>query len=473
MNHLAARLRPYPEKCRLPFILYPPAMWTNPLGHEFAGRHLGLDRSAGDYVLYLSVPFCRVRCKACPYFIRTLSEDDDSGIEDDYVDALIADARRWAAYPRWRDGRLRSIYIGGGTGSILSTRNLRRMVEAVTSAFPGASDLSVTLEGNARDFDDEKLDYVAASPITRVSLGVQSFDTGVLRVVGSPHAAEDSRRVIAGLAGRGFRNVQLDLMYNLPGHNIEVWRRDLQALRDLQIEHFTIYLYRVHPGTAQDRLIRNGEVPPVLDPDSQYVTRMRGEAIASAAELGYRQYMFDHFARPGFESSYNHWTFKEAADALGLGAGAYSFINGYRTGTAKDVGKYVEAVQSGHHMITSVSHQMSDRVRKERYVIFAFQYWRLDFADYRNKFGSELLDDFGEVVTRLQDKGLVEVGTDRVVMTPLGQDWRMNVLLEFVNPAFWSDGAALEQPNWAMNVPMVELVSTSRDRWLGPTQAQL
>jgi len=458
---------PYPEKCRLPFILYPPAMWANPMGGDFAPAHLGLERSAGDYVLYLSIPFCRVRCKACPYFVRTLDENDDTGVEDRYVTALIADARRWAAAPRWSAGRLRAVYIGGGTGSILSTANLRRLVTAITSSFPAAPDLSVTLEGNARDFDDEKLDFVAHSAINRVSLGVQSFDPQVLRVVGSPHAAQESLRTIDGLARRGFQNVQVDLMYNLPGHDLDVWRRDLETLRRLHVQHFTIYLYRVHAGTAQDRLIRKGAVPAPRDPDSEEVIGMRRQAIAVAEAMGYRQYMFDHFARPGFESAYNRWTFKEAVDALGIGAGAYSFINSYRTGTSKDVQGYIDAVEQGAHVISTVSQQMTPRVRRERFVIFAFQYWHLDLAAYRAKWNSDFLDDFGDIARRLERRGLVEITDRHVVLTELGRDWRMNVLLEFVNPAFWGEAGALEQPNWAMNLPMVELVAGRRTQWLG------
>ena len=461
------RTKPYPDKCRLPFILYPPAMWENSLGSNFAQSHLGLNESAGDYVVYISIPFCRVRCKACPYFVQILSENDSADYEERYVDALIKDIRRWGSYPRWRDGSLRAIYIGGGTGSILKTHNLKRVVDALFESFPVVSDYSLTLEGNARDFTEDKLDYVANSPINRVSLGVQSFDETVLRIVGSPHAAESSLAIINGLNKRGFNNIQMDMMYNMPGHTIEAWKRDLKMLESLDIKHFTIYLYRIHEGTPQDMLIKKGEVPPVFDPDSEYVMSMYQEAVKYADKLGYKMYMFDHFAQSGYDNPYNWYTFKEARDALGIGAGAYSFINSYRTGTKKDVDSYIETVNRGEHMITAVSNHMSPRIRKERYAIFAFQYFDIEFAAYRQQFGCEFLDDFGDIVTKLQKKGLVEILSDRIIMTELGKEWRMNVLLEFVNPSFWGDISAIEQPNWAMNISMVDLVASKRERWLG------
>jgi hypothetical protein len=110
---------------------------------------------------------------------------------------------------------------------------------------------------------------------------------------------------------------------------------------------------------------------------------------------------------------------------------------------------------------------MSSRVRKERYVIFSFQYFDVEFESYRQQFGCELLDDFGNIINRLVQKGLVKIESERIIMTELGKEWRMNVLLEFVNLEFWGDLEAIEQPNWAMNVPMVDLVANKRERWLG------
>jgi oxygen-independent coproporphyrinogen-3 oxidase len=458
---------PYPEKIYLPFILYPPSMKKNEEGSSFAQNHLDIDKSAGDYILYLSIPFCRVQCKSCPYFISLLSANDNSDIEDRYVDALIKDIRKWGTYPRWRDGNLRGIYIGGGTGSILSTRNLERLVDAIFESLPVAKDYSLTLEGNARDYTEDKLDYVAHSPINRVSLGVQSFNEKILRVIGSPHAAEQSLATIRGLQARGFTNIQFDMMYNLPGHTLDIWKEDLDVLKDLNIKHFTIYIYRIHRGSTQERLVSAGKVPAMQDRESPMVKKMYTDALDIAEKAGFRMYMFDHFAQPGYENMYNHWAFREAADALGVGAGAYSFINHHRTGSAKDVAGYIETVNRGEHMITAVSDKMDIRVRKERYVIFAFQYGRIEFDAYGRKFQSRFMEDFGDIISRLVRKRLVTVHPDHVEMTDLGKSWHMNIMLEFINPRFWNDIISMSEPNWAMNIPMVDLVANSRERYLG------
>ncbi|WP_437957067.1 coproporphyrinogen-III oxidase family protein [Sorangium sp. So ce119] len=468
---MLSQTQPYAERCRLPFILYPPAMWTNREGHDFSDR-LALDQTAGDYVVYVSVPFCRVRCKACPYFINTLSPEDPKGEENRYLNALIRDIERWGSYPRWKEGRCRAVYIGGGTGSILTTKNLERLVNAIQKSFPLAEGYGFTLEGNARDFDEPKLDYVASSAINRVSLGVQSFHPEVLKIVGSPHAAEESARVITALHERGLKDVSLDLMYNMPLHTLAEWQSDLERVQDLGVTHFTIYLYRIHEGTAQDLLIKQGKIPPVRDPESPEVIQMRREATRFAERLGYREYMFDHFAKPGFESQYMLWSWREAdKDALAIGPGAYSYINGYRVGTDKDVDGYVADVDRGRHRFSTVSVKMDDRGRRERYVIFAFEFFHIDFAHYKQTFGTSFLDDWGDLARKLERKGLVDLLPDRMQLTELGREWRANILLEFVNPAYWNDRAALRERNWSMNTPMVQIVANDRKKWLGEVEA--
>lgn len=458
---------PYPRKCYLPFILYPPAMRRNDQGGRFMLESIDMNKEGDDFVLYISVPYCRVRCKACPYFIAVLPKTDHRGEEDRYVDALVTDMAHWASYQKWRTGRLRAIYLGGGTGSLLKTTNLRRVVDAVFENFNVPKGYCFTLEGNARDFDDEKINYVAKSKITRLSLGVQSFQPDVLRIVGSPHAAEESIAVTRAFQERGFFNIQMDLMFNMPEHTLDVWRRDLATMVDLDIPHFTIYLYRIHPDTPQAKLIRANKVAPALHPDLPEVRSMRREVRDMATAHGYRQYMVDHFCRSGFENKYNLWSWKVYTDALAIGPGAYSYFDGYRFGTEKDIESYIAHVDRGEFFISTIGERMSRRVERERYVIFRLLFFSISFGEYRERYGTEFADDFGPIIDRLLRKKLVTVDSDGMHLTELGVEWQSNVILEFFNPAFWSDKNSLSEPNWSMNIPMVELGSHSRSYWLG------
>lgn len=470
MTTIAAPPAPYPAKYTTPFLLYPPALWRNAIGTDFAQEHLGLQEQGTDYVMYLSVPFCRVRCHSCPYFVDLLSIHDKKtqNKEERYVEALLADLERWASYPRFATGRLRAIYIGGGTGSILSTANLKRLIDTITTKFPLQDGYELTLEGNARDYDGPKLDYVADSPITRISLGVQSFDPGILKVIGSPHGAEQSVTAINEFHSRGFRNVQMDMMYNLPGHTRQIWQNDLRRLADLDVEHLTTYLYRIHDDTPQAKFIATGKVQPLLDKESQYVKNMQSDLVEAAAELGFTNYMFDHYAKPGAESIYNEWTFgKNMIEVLGVGPGAYGFVNDYRIGTAKNVEGYIAASNRGEHLISAVSQKVDGKVRRERYLVNVLQYGRIDLAAYYGYFGTELTEDFTGVVEKLVDRGLAVLEGRRLILTDLGREWHMNVMLEFTNDQFWGDTSVLDSPHWAMNTPMVELFAGRKQDWLG------
>ena len=461
------RDRPYPNKCYLPFILYPPGMHRNAEGEAFLNRLPALHDEGGDFVLYLGIPFCRTRCKSCPYFISLLAENDRRNSEDLFVDALIKDIAHWATFRRWETGLLRNIYIGGGTGSILTTANLKRLVDTVFSLFTVSDDYEFTLEGNARDFDEEKIDFLVSSRINRLSLGVQSFQPEILATIGSPHAADDSIRVIRALQGRGFENIQLDLMYNMPGHTLDVWQRDLKKLSELDVPHFTIYLYRIHRDTPQHKLIAKGKVAPPPDAETPMVKAMYTEAKALAEAMGFEMYMVDHFCKPGYENMYNHWNWKVYVDTLAIGPGSYSYFDGYRLGTGTDVEAYVQACERGEFVISSTTDALSARVQRERYVIFALLYYEIEFAFYASKFGSSFLEDFESEIGRLTAKGLIELLPDRIRLTPLGLIWHTNIILEFFNPAFWSDTASLSEPNWSLNGVMVEVGAQERSFWLG------
>lgn len=459
--------KPYPNKCYLPFILYPPGMHKNSEGGDFVTDRINMEQEGVDFTLYIGVPFCRTRCKSCPYFVSLLPENDKHNREDAYVDALLKDMKKWASYRKFGEGTLKNIYIGGGTGSILKTANLKRIVDGVFEHFHVDADYEFTLEGNARDYDEEKIDYVASSRINRLSFGVQSFHPEILSVIGSPHAAEDSARVIRAFQQRGLTNIQMDLMYNMPGHTLEIWKSDLKTLVELDVPHFTIYLYRIHQETPQFKLISKGKVEKPQDPENTMVKAMYREAKQMAEELGYKMYMVDHFCKPGYENQYNHWNWKVYIDTLAIGPGSYSYFDGYRLGTETDIEKYIEHANRDEFLISSVTDKMSGRVQRERYVVFALLYYEIEYKFYESKFGTRFLDDFAEEIERLERKGLVTLDDEAMRLTELGLIWHTNVILEFFNPAFWGDTDSLSEKNWSLNGVMVEVGAHERSYWLG------
>jgi oxygen-independent coproporphyrinogen-3 oxidase len=253
----------------------------------------------------------------------------------------------------------------------------------------------------------------------------------------------------------------------MPGHTFDIWKRDLETLSTLDVPHFTIYLYRIHAETPQQKLILRGKVAKPENPETPMVKAMYREALEAAEKMGYNMYMVDHFCKPGYENMYNHWNWKVYVDTLAIGPGSYSYFDGHRLGTETDVEKYVTAATEGKLLISTVTDYLSPRVQRERYVVFALLYYEIEYAFYQSKFGTEFREDFAEELERLERKGLIELLPDRMRVTKLGLIWHTNVILEFFNPAFWNDTRSLGEPNWSLNGVMVEVGAHDRAHWLG------
>ncbi|KZL23799.1 coproporphyrinogen-III oxidase family protein [Pseudovibrio sp. WM33] len=462
----------YKNHCYMPFILYPPDMYdvSDPELQTELDTSLDLTTDGTDFVMYLSVPYCRVRCKACPYFVDLLPKNADkkADLMDRYVDALVLDLKRHAATERWGNATLRGVYIGGGTGSLLEIHHMDKVLGTLSRYFRLADDCEITLEGNAEDFTPEKADYVAKSIINRVSLGAQSFQPKVLKTVGSPHQANQTIEAIRMLQDAGLEHISLDMMYNMPDHTVEDWRKDFEVISELGIKHLTTYLYRVTPGTQQEKLIQAGKVSPVADPESDEVHQMQAMIAEFAKQAGMNNYMLEHYAEPGYESKYNRYTMRECVDALGVGAGAYSFINQRRTGTAKDVDGYIAAVENCDPTFTTASIQLTPLMSRQRYMIFNLLYYRIDKDHYAKNWGNDLAEDFPEILQGLLDDRLMRDEGDAYVVTELGRAWLQNIMLEFFDESMWENSVALQQQqsSWAMNDHMITLGASKKIHWL-------
>lgn len=187
----------YKNRCYMPFILYPPDMYDVSDGESENNliKSLSLESDGTDFVMYLSVPYCRVCCKACPYFVDLLpmNKGKSQDLLDRYVDALVLDLKRHAATRRWGNARLRGVYIGGGTGSLLEITHLDKILTTLTRYFNLAKDCEITLEGNAKDFTKEKAVYIADSIINRISLGLNL--SNLKYYAPSVHRIKRSRRL--------------------------------------------------------------------------------------------------------------------------------------------------------------------------------------------------------------------------------------------------------------------------------------
>jgi oxygen-independent coproporphyrinogen-3 oxidase len=263
--------------------------------------------------LYIHIPWC---VRKCPYCDFNSHEARGELPEDDYVAALLADLE--AALPRVWGRPVFTVFIGGGTPSLLSVRALDALLSGVRARLPLAPDAEITLEANPGTAEAGKFAGFRAAGINRLSLGIQSFNDRHLAALGRIHDATQARRA-AELALRTFDNVNLDLMYGLPGQTAAESDADIAAAVALAPQHVSAYHLTIEPNTYFHRY------PPAL-PDDDATADMQVAVEAQLAAAGYEHYETAAFARPGRHSRHNlnYWMF---GDYVGIGAGAHGKLS--------------------------------------------------------------------------------------------------------------------------------------------------
>lgn len=292
------------------------------------------ERVAG---IYIHVPFCQGRCIYCDFYSTTEGEEWKSR----YVDALLAELRmRRDELPL---ARVHSIYIGGGTPSQLPARALSGILNEVCRLFPVDSDAEVTVEANPDDVTPEWLAALSHTPVNRLSMGVQSFDDALLRLIRRRHTAQQAVCAVEQAARHGISNVSIDLIYGLPTQTMEQWQADVCQALALDVQHLSAYSLSYEEGTPLWRMLEQGRIE---EADEELSLRMYEHLIDSTRAAGFTHYEISNFCRPGRHSQHNsaYW---HGVPYLGFGPGAHSY-DGMRTRrwNLSDLKGYVQAAGS-------------------------------------------------------------------------------------------------------------------------------
>ena len=287
--------------------------------------------------LYVHIPWC---VKKCPYCDFNSHQVRGNVPEEAYVEALVSDLEQ--ALPEVWGRRVGSVFFGGGTPSLFSAAAIETLISAFRARLALAPDCEITLEANPGTFEAEKFRGYRDAGVTRLSIGIQSFDPKHLEALGRIHDGGEARRAI-DIAREHFDNVNLDLMYALPGQTLDEARADIEAAIDAGVAHLSFYHLTIEPNTHFYRH------PPVL-PDEDASAAMQDLTGAALAQRGYVHYETSAWAMPGRECRHNlnYWRF---GDYLGIGAGAHSKLSfpGRVTRAArwKQPREYLERVHEG------------------------------------------------------------------------------------------------------------------------------
>ena len=355
--------------------------------------------------LYVHVPFCRAKCRYCDFYSLPL----DPAAANAYVDAV---RRELAARGACLHLPLASVFVGGGTPSVLGENLLRELLADIRSLIDGMTEFSV--EVNPGTVDEAVAAALVDCGTNRVNVGAQSFEAAELAVLGRIHTPGQTRAAVEVLRAAGIQNLGLDLIYGIPGQTPATWRSSLGQAMDLLPDHMSCYALSFEDDTPLKRDLVAGRVAEMEEPvqrDCYYV------AVAAAVAGGLEHYEISNFARQGRRCRHN-LTYWHNEAYLGVGPGATSYLDGWRTTTVSDLGAYTEELARGGPPASAGEHLTGRREMAETLMLGLRLTQGVDRAAFAGRFGLDPVVAFPRATARYAELGALLVEPSRIRISP-------------------------------------------------------
>ncbi len=373
--------------------------------------------------IYIHIPFCRSRCSYCDFATGIYNSD----AAERYVRGLTQEI---ASYRDTSAQRIvDTIYFGGGTPSLLSPDQLKRLMDSVRRRFNVIEDAEVTLEINPGTVKHETFEEFRRLGINRASFGAQTFNDQELARLGRSHTADQTRETFSQLRAVGFDNVSLDLIAGLPGQTLEQWQRNVDEALAMRPEHLSFYLLEVHEGTPLANHISSGMQPK---PDEEIAVEMYELMLDRSVAAGYEHYEISNLCLPGYESRHNtkYWT---GAPYYGFGCSAHSYDgHARRWSNERDVNGYMSLIEAAQSPIVE-RRELNEGDRRAEAVFLGLRMMEgYSIRDYRSRFGRDLVDEHRDDLERFADAGLIELSDEVLKLTRSGALLSNEVFAAFV-----------------------------------------
>ena len=357
--------------------------------------------------IYVHVPFCRSKCQYCDFYSLTTK---DSKVLDGYTQAVCTHIRETA--PLAEDYLVDTVYFGGGTPTYYGAEGVATILNTIRKSFRVSDTAEITFEANPDSVSDKLLRKLYAHGFNRVSLGIQCDDDEILKRLGRPHTYAQAVTAVEKIRKAGFKNLSVDLMYGLPGQNLEAWESTVKNVLQLKPEHISCYGLKVEEGTPFYEL---EDILNLADDDMQ--ADMYLSAIRILRDAGYRQYEISNFCKKGQVSRHNlkYWNLDPY---LGFGPNASSDFGGQRFTILRDLQGYVEGIRTGGQVLQDVQ-QVLHRERAGEYLMMRLRTTGgIDPQEYEQRYNLP----FAPLEVALQrQQGLAEKTFDgRWHLTPKG-----------------------------------------------------
>lgn len=359
--------------------------------------------------LYLHIPFCQRKCPYCDF-------NTYAGMQR-LFEPLVAALEQEIAAAGASRGRppVKTLFLGGGTPTVLPSPLLARLLGACRAAFEVLPDAEITSEANPGTVDVARFAHLRGLGVNRLSLGVQSFDPPALDFLGRIHSAEQAVAAFHAARAAGFANINLDFIYGLPGQTPAVWQRTLQQALALRPEHLSLYSLTIEEGTPFGEQAAAGYLS---QPDPDLAADLYELADALLAAAGYRQYEISNWALDAGLACRHNLTYWRNESYLGFGPGAHSSEHGQRWATVRSVAGYIEQVQRGGSTLEFVE-PIGERLAMGETMMLGLRLVQEGVADaaFQAQYGRALETVFGAEINELVGLGLLERLPDRVRLT--------------------------------------------------------
>lgn len=361
--------------------------------------------------LYLHIPFCKSRCAYCSFNSYACQAPPVA-----YLAALASQIRHWAGQQWCRERTFATLFVGGGTPTIYGGSEVAALVRQCLTSFNFREDVEVTVEANPNTVNEQVLAELRRAGVNRLSLGVQAFSDRLLAGLGRSHTKAEADAAIKAARRAGFANINLDLMYGLPGQSVADWQESLAQALAHAPEHLACYELTIEEGTPFARLVDKGELTL---PDEEEALSMAELTHEFLAQEGLARYEISNYAAPGRECRHNlnYW---RNGSYLGLGAGAVSCLSGFRVGTVREPGEFAGLVEAGDSPLAEGECLPLAARFRESVVMGLRMIQGVSFARLQRQFGLTPPDYYGKMLDELQWHGLVAVTQDSLHLTKTG-----------------------------------------------------
>lgn len=373
--------------------------------------------------IYIHIPFCKQKCFYCDF----CSFANKNEMQEKYVETVINEIKNITHKEKYT---VTTIYLGGGTPSILNPEYIKNILQEIKSSFKILDDAEITIEINPGTVNEEKLKRYKEYGINRLSIGLQSANDKILKNIGRIHDYKQFEETFFFARKCGFKNINVDLMIGLPTQAIEDVKQTLEKIIQKNPEHISVYSLIIEEGTTVEKLINENKLQL---PDEETERIMYWTVVNELKENGYNQYEISNFSKKTYESKHNTNCWKQK-QYIGLGTSAHSYLNKKRYSNTNNIEEYIKNIQESNisKNITIHEEQTEESTMNEYMLLGLRMIQGININEFKQKFKTDPTIKYKEILEKLQKENLIQITKTSIKLTKQGIDFGNIVWEEFI-----------------------------------------